>query len=202
MKKFVKPLVIAASVAAVAGIGAVSFAKWSGGTAKQTQDVTTGSVTNFLSVGSLTPTAVTGLLPWDQKQITTEAVTPSTTDNTMATIAFTVSLDAQSTPYNLTIYAQPATSDGITFGTNYGDSSDLTTELYVSTTAPAAAMSSIGSDWAKISNSAGSTTNKKELTNQSNISEQTIYIILDSNDSAQMTKGFVVTVEVTPYVAP
>lgn len=66
MKKVVKGLVIAASVAAVAGLGAVSFAQWSGETTK-TQDVT-GSTGTINTVGELTvtPTSLDTLYPVDQ----------------------------------------------------------------------------------------------------------------------------------------
>ncbi len=51
MKKAVKPLIIAASVAAVAGIGAVSFAKWSASTSSQDVTGKTGIVD---TVGAIT----------------------------------------------------------------------------------------------------------------------------------------------------
>ncbi len=72
MKKFVKPLVIAASVAAVVGVGAVSFAKWTGGTKDNTiSESQLGSVID-LSWGSTTAvSAQNGLVPYDQGRGTT-----------------------------------------------------------------------------------------------------------------------------------
>ncbi|MCH5165523.1 MAG: hypothetical protein J1G01_03885 [Clostridiales bacterium] len=67
MKKKVKALVVAASVAAIAGIGAVSFAKWDAGS-KNVQS-TTGNELGTVSVlkfGETTIQNITGLKPLDQ----------------------------------------------------------------------------------------------------------------------------------------
>lgn len=73
MKKVVKGLVIAASVAAVAGLGAVSFAKWEG--SSNTSKTATGATGIVNTIGDIvvTPTENTGsitslnaLVPWDQ----------------------------------------------------------------------------------------------------------------------------------------
>ncbi|MDE5593138.1 MAG: hypothetical protein K2I75_04315 [Clostridiales bacterium] len=75
MKKTVKALIVAASVAAVVGVGAVSFAAWTGsGTTTASQNTnTTGSVSvvGFGNEASLA--AVTNLMPWDQDSGTTVA---------------------------------------------------------------------------------------------------------------------------------
>lgn len=64
MKKFVKPLVIAASVAAVAGIGAVSFAAWS---ATPNKEVANNSLGHENIVGlNQTISTVDDLVPYDQ----------------------------------------------------------------------------------------------------------------------------------------
>ena len=63
MKKFVKPLVIAASVAAIAGIGAVSFAAWQGAT---TADVNkTGATGEIATLGALSVVADSASLDGD-----------------------------------------------------------------------------------------------------------------------------------------
>ncbi len=67
-KKIVKPLVIAASVAAIAGIGAVSFAAWSG---NSNSNVTssgnnTGNITMIGFTGTPTLANIEGLLPYNQ----------------------------------------------------------------------------------------------------------------------------------------
>lgn len=72
MKKTVKALVIAASVAAVAGIGAVSFAAWEGGT--KTNEVQNGGTGHVDTTGFGTGTMTTlsdKLMPYDQGSTTT-----------------------------------------------------------------------------------------------------------------------------------
>lgn len=71
MKKFLKPLVIATSVAAVAGIGAVSFAAWQSGTkTNPVSGATTGHVdTTGFATGSTTSLSKT-LLPYNQGSAT------------------------------------------------------------------------------------------------------------------------------------
>ncbi|MDE5593139.1 MAG: hypothetical protein K2I75_04320 [Clostridiales bacterium] len=75
MKKTVKSLIIAASVAAIAGIGAVSFAAWNNGATNTTakNDATLGSVTitgGFVKTGENSYEALTttdtNLVPYDQ----------------------------------------------------------------------------------------------------------------------------------------
>ena len=67
MKKFVKPLIVASAVAAVAGIGAVSFAAWTSGT---TTNNVTGGGTGFVStsgfVSGSTSSLTDKLLPYNQ----------------------------------------------------------------------------------------------------------------------------------------
>lgn len=68
MKKTVKSLIIAASVAAIAGIGAVSFAAWNGGNGDK-EVTTTGALgdVKVYGFGAATTTAWTGtLVPYDQ----------------------------------------------------------------------------------------------------------------------------------------
>lgn len=68
MKKTVKSLIIASSVAAIAGIGAVSFAKWEATTAnktKQAQNNALGDI-NIVEFDNSTLTALTDILPYDQ----------------------------------------------------------------------------------------------------------------------------------------
>ncbi|MDE7464086.1 MAG: hypothetical protein K2M48_03560 [Clostridiales bacterium] len=75
MKKFVKPLVIATSVAAIAGIGAVSFAAWSGGEKEVTSTGALGDVT-IVGFASDTATAWSNkLVPHDQPSKTYDATT-------------------------------------------------------------------------------------------------------------------------------
>lgn len=59
-KKLVKPIVIATSVAAVVGIGAVSFAAWSG--SDHTSETITGNTDQIATIGDITvtPSAASG----------------------------------------------------------------------------------------------------------------------------------------------
>lgn len=68
MKKTVKGLIIAASVAAVVGVGAVSYAAWVGNTPTATQQGNTGviQVLGNLTVSPLTGDALATLYPVDQ----------------------------------------------------------------------------------------------------------------------------------------
>lgn len=97
MKKFVKPLVIAASVAAIAGIGAVSFAQWTAGSSIEEKTGTGTSGTIATTAGALTvspETAEKKLVPYDQSY--------GFVDSTMAKMhTYTVSYsgDASSTLY-------------------------------------------------------------------------------------------------------
>ncbi len=72
-RKIVKPIVIAASVAAVVGIGAVSFAAWNG-TASKDNDVA-GGVTGHVDLTGFAATSTTSLtdklMPQDQSTIGT-----------------------------------------------------------------------------------------------------------------------------------
>ncbi|MDE6294071.1 MAG: hypothetical protein K2L88_05565 [Clostridiales bacterium] len=71
MKKKVKALIIAASVAAIAGIGAVSFAKWEAGS-KTAVDTVGGSGLGTVTLSAsfddadATVAKIDGLLPYDQ----------------------------------------------------------------------------------------------------------------------------------------
>lgn len=68
MKKTVKGLIIAASVAAVVGVGAVSFAAWegSGKTTVSTATNTTGYVSVIGFANDTQIAEVEELMPWDQ----------------------------------------------------------------------------------------------------------------------------------------
>lgn len=75
MKKFVKPLVIASSVAAVVGIGAVSFAAWAGATTEDVEKTGTTGVIDTIGELTVTSADVTkALYPVDQGTNSTAAV--------------------------------------------------------------------------------------------------------------------------------
>lgn len=102
MKKFLKPLVIATSVAAVVGIGAVSFAKWSGNS-NTTAGSTGGTDTiSLIGFASNSVTGFTALQPYDQDDA----------KNSVATAAKTIVLPAVSSngteKYDIKIKADAA----------------------------------------------------------------------------------------------
>ena len=69
MKKTVKSLVIAASVAAIAGIGAISFAKWDNTAENMTTSPTGGNTATITTIGfgeGVTESVDKALVPWDQ----------------------------------------------------------------------------------------------------------------------------------------
>ena len=71
MKKTVKGLIVAASVAAVVGVGAVSFAAWStGNTSSATVTGTAGTIVTVTGDVTLTPADGTGAWDADTKTVT------------------------------------------------------------------------------------------------------------------------------------
>ncbi len=191
MKKFVKPLVIAASVAAVAGIGAVSFAKWQSGTTNGDVTGSTGSV-NTITLGTLnvndavTATqAFTGLLPWDQN-VSGGNATPQTSDNTAVKVSVPVTL-TNGAKYSLKVEAAAGDTDGITFDTD--------TKLYASTEAPASMTALDTTKWFDVSASGGHTFGDTGLT-----ADSTVYLILVSNDTGDMGKNIKVTFTIAAVV--
>lgn len=129
-KKIVKPLVIATAVAAVAGIGAVSFAAWNNANSK-TANVngnTLGSVTLFGFDGDGTaPTAFTGLLPSNQPDA---AIADTRKEMTLPAVV----LDS-ATAYTVTVTATPTAaagntlSEGLKLYVVVQDSADAAPEL-------------------------------------------------------------------------
>lgn len=182
MKKKIKALVIATSVAAVAGIGAVSFAAWAGGTTTETTNGTTGQI-EFLSFNTTAATAtITGLLPYDQNGTTALQTTADKTLGSVAFAAITLPTGYESANYNITVKAIPNTDNGKDISWTGADSAY--TKIYVSATAPTAAITAV-TGWEEASDADGAT-----LTIAKETLTPTIYVIMDSNDSAQMDKEF------------
>lgn len=76
MKKAIKSLVIAASVAAIAGIGAVSFAAWEDeGIKSGSAGGTLGSITAYGFDSALSETLTGTLMPYDQEDTSGQQVT-------------------------------------------------------------------------------------------------------------------------------
>ncbi|MCH5158710.1 MAG: hypothetical protein J1F33_05900 [Clostridiales bacterium] len=184
MKKAVKALVIAASVAAVAGIGAISFARWTGtGSVSQDTTASTGEVTNFLSIGQATDIHLTNLLPYDQFGTDTLQTTGA---YTLGSATFAITLEQGYNAYNLKVEAKADGSTPITFGGN----DEKHTNLFATLTAPTSAVTSALTGWENVSDAGGYTFQEQQATSV------TIYFLLDSNDNDMMNKDFKVTVSV------
>ncbi|MCH5155668.1 MAG: hypothetical protein J1F69_03595 [Clostridiales bacterium] len=113
MKKTVKSLIVAASVAAIAGIGAVSFAAWSGGSVEsKTAGTGTGHIET--TAGTLTATsdlatASKKLVPYNQvKQF--DASTMGKVE--VITVGYTGGADVQYMNITMTLTANAIATDG------------------------------------------------------------------------------------------
>lgn len=173
MKKTVKALVIAASVAAVAGIGAVSFAKWEANSAAKGD--TTGSTTSVVTtIGNITVSQPTNKLkPYDQDS--SNAVLTDTDAVTFwaLTVTNSASVDTGVKYYiSLTEEFNGGTTGKLYFSTDYEGSGDIE-------------LSGGSQTWTELKEvySAGNETNGHEL-NLSNVtSGATVYICLEADDS-------------------
>ena len=171
MKKFVKPLVIAASVAAVAGIGAVSFAKWEGGT--KATDAATGTLATITFAGFANSTATVEsktLIPYNQ----VEGITSDMTKALKVTLPTITSVNAW------TIKVEATT-------TNLDSGSKLYVQITDSDSAPATTTTS---GWNEIDASAGYTTASQ--TAGASAKQMYAYILLESEEEADMGKTFTV----------
>lgn len=179
MKKFVKPLIIAASVACIGGVGAVSFAAWqnSNHAAVDTTGAT-GSI-SLLGFASDTATGFTGLMPWDQS-----GTTVTLSDSVYKSVALPA-IVSESKTYNITalsneslagtVYIKLATTAPTTTITGV---SDLTSDGWVALTSAAQNV---------VSSATGDTT-------------YTAYFVLASDDTADMGKNFTVTISISEVV--
>ena len=139
MKKAVKSLIIAASVAAIAGIGAVSFAAWTGGTKEKT-GITTGGTSHVDTTGfgtGSTSSLTDKLMPWNQSN-----PAASTGETTIYHIKLVVEGNAASSYKIQGKYTAQKDSSNYTWNTD-GTTSKLVYKIdQVATTAYS------GSDWA------------------------------------------------------
>lgn len=167
MKKKVKALIIAASVAAVAGIGAVSFAKWEAGSnnSKTVEENKLGAV-SVLTFGDSTIAAITGLKPLDQDSSITSA--------NYAEVKFKV---AASAGYDKSDFKLTVTVSDITLGTPVD--SNAKAGIYVSTTAPTA-LSTADPDYTALTYTLDASADH----------EYSLYVWLQSDNVADMNKTF------------
>ena len=173
MKKKVKSLIIAASVAAIAGIGAVSFAAWSGSGATPVDKTgdTLGAITVTSNLDGKT------LLPYDQAGTLTATQIK----------VWQLDLEVVSTGAAATFEVKLGTADTNDLGS--GKLYIFTGETYADPSTNTAATGA-PADWTAL------TTTATEIEADEN-GEATAYIILVSNSTDDMNKNFKVTVSAT-----
>ncbi|MDE6201458.1 MAG: hypothetical protein K2M47_06250 [Clostridiales bacterium] len=178
MKKTVKSLIVAASVAAIAGIGAVSFAAWDANATKTVNE--TGATTSVVTtIGNI---SVTGnhdknLAPYDQS-----------TSNAVLADADAVEM------WTLTV-ANDATSDtgveyyiGLTEALNTAKKGDA--ELYFSTDYDGTSEIDLD-DWTKLETVVVTTAGSENYGHK--LGGKTVYVILDASGSDAQTMDIKLT---------
>lgn len=171
MKKFVKPLIIVSAVAALAGIGAVSFAAWRTGAADPVkiggQSDSVDAAYSFADGSGSTTITVSTIMPYDHDGKNSYAVTVSIPEIT-ATQNFSISV-------------------------TYAESKTIVGDLYValgdqSSSAPKKA-ETLGDTWHVVGTSTGSPMNveKTDIPTQ-------LTFLLETHTSADMGKSFALTV--------
>lgn len=162
MKKKVKALVIATSVAAIAGIGAVSFAAWTKGATTVTPSGTTGILETYgISVKTNNLDGKV-LVPYNQTEEITNMVK-----------MWEIELETVGTQETGANYSYT-----INFATDSNSALNNAMYFYTGSTALSDAPSDISTDWTKISGTA------QAITPVSN----KVYIVLDSDTAAEMGK--------------
>ena len=186
MKKTIKALTIAASVAAVVGIGAVSFAKWSGSTTQQdaAANVSVGNITvtaGFIQSSDYTLSFGTDkLVPVDQG-------TPGAGQTTMLTAAlgdiqvvkgtYSFTLSATTNASGLKFYYQVAETGSV------NAPSGLTEESGQDAAAKESSIASQLSGWVELGTA---TSNVSVSENVKTVSNLSLYIVLVSSDTDDM----------------
>lgn len=185
MKKTVKSLIIAASVAAIAGIGAVSFAAWSGSSTKteSTGNQASGTVE---AVGFAADTVITNtgkkLMPIDQASV----------DSETQAYYYAVALKTSGTDftgYKITVKAEAVGDSVVPSGL----------KCAVLENAPTTGTgATLSGTWITL----GGTTSAQNLVTSGLADNKTynVYIVLDSDNStyaANAGKNFKVTFELT-----
>lgn len=180
MKKKVKALVIATSVAAIAGIGAVSFAAWTGNHKTATSDGANGNV-SMLGFSTNTATGFTGLLPYNQ----VDSAAPSIANNTMKTIALPTIVD-DGKAFDITVKA-----------TNFSSALDSASALYVYVGTAEATSAFAGSEtteWLKIDADAGAV-----FANLTGSTARTAYFVLVSEETDDMNVTYDISFDIEAH---
>lgn len=181
-KKIVKPVVIAASVAAIVGIGAVSFAAWTGDNKNvSTQQGTTGSVT-LTGFANATDVSITNaaLVPYDQ----TEGLTSNVYK--MATVSLPKITSDDKVDIKVTV--------------SEGTDVSLYVQLVLATaTAPTAPTENLN-DWNAIGSSGYTFKGTGDGIKGTDV-EYKAYIVLSSNTTGDMGKNYTVNFELVAHTA-
>lgn len=180
MKKTVKGLIIAASVAAVVGVGAVSYAAWNAGTdnTKTVANNTLGNVSVLKFDGKVTTSKVENLLPIDQNTDTYDK------DNNplygVTEFQIVKSVGYQYSDFKLEVKIEK------------GEGIDSDTTFYVSKTAPTDSSkgTAIGESGATLTYSIADSGN------------YTLYVCHDSNNMADMNKSFTLNLKLIDGTTP
>lgn len=176
MKKFLKPLVIATSVAAVAGIGAVSFAAWSGGT--NSGGTATGQLGSITAYGFDTALSATmgenKLMPYNQPSVSANQVK-------VWSVALPTVTGSDATKIQVRLTSDPGldSSSGIYVKYSTSDVSDAPTAL---------------TDYQKLTTSDVDLTSATFAANSQGADGGYLVVALDSSKLADMTKNFSITV--------
>ena len=201
MKKFVKPLVIAASVAAIAGVGAVSFAAWTSGNTDSDATVTANMGSTSVTAGFVVTNAgdqKTLSFSGTDKLVPVDQATPGTGNTTMLTAAlgdiqvpkgsykFTLSATT-----DLKLYYQVATSASAPTVTAETGTTVTDKEDSIATQLTGTGWTALGSDTADVA----------VTDNVKTVSDLNLYIILVSSDTADMNATAALTLTLT-YTAP
>lgn len=182
MKKTIKSLVIAASVAAIAGIGAVSFAAWSGATNKEVKNeaLSTGTVE---AVGFAADSTIANndkaLMPIDQTTINTGS-------ETYFYVATLKTSGTDFTGYKIKVTAAANSGSSVPTGLKYKVTDSAPDTGSVASSSTLSAWDTLGTSSVDI------------VTSVADNTTYTVYIALDSDNSnytANAGKSFKITFE-------
>lgn len=199
IKKKTSVMMIAAATAAVVGVAAVSFAAWTG---SSQQTLTASASTGHVSLLGFTPdkdsnpvtygggaydasgaATLTPLVPYDQTNYGTDQV------NVLDVV---IPAYSYSDNYSLTLNYTDTDSAGLTLYYLYGAEQAPTVDGDLDVTAT-------GSDWKAL----GATNVLENVDNveaEATVAIQHLYIVLVSDDGAQMNKDFSISLVLGDYV--
>ncbi len=192
MKKATKALIVTASVAAVVGIGAVSFAKWQGGNTKTSVSGSTDSISLLGFDTAQTATLSDKLQPFDQ-DTGADATTVTLADGLYRSVELKVKDDGKT--YNV----KAAYDATVTTGSWHGDiyckvaAAAPTDVIDLSTDGGVASLGTKG--WVKLNKGASAETVEVDGANTWSTTAPTAYFLLVSSNTEDMNATVTVTLE-------